>query len=91
MEYVMAGGVEESIRRIMERSYRGGHSALERLVAEIYEKRTKNLLISLDFRESGIVVVRIYDNSEVGGHVRQVLIFRRGRRRLHINDRSRER
>jgi predicted ABC-type ATPase len=81
MEYVMAGSVEESIRRIMERSYRGGHSASERLVAEIYHKSTTNLFTALDFAESGIEVVRIYDNSEVGGHVRQVLSFRRGRPR----------
>ena len=65
----------------MERSYRGGHSASERLVAEIYEKSTNNLYTSLEFGESGIESVRIYDNSEVGGHVRQVLNFRRGRPR----------
>ena len=86
MEYVMAGSVEESIRRIMERSYRGGHSASERLVAEIYDKSTKNLLTALDFGESGIEVVRIYDNSEVGGHVRQVLSLRRGRPRSIANE-----
>lgn len=77
----MAGSVEESVRRIMERSYRGGHSASERLVAEIYAKSTKDLLTALDFGESGIEVVRIYDNSEVGGHVRQVLSLLRGRPR----------
>lgn len=81
MEYVMAGTVDESVRRIMERSYRGGHSASERLVREIYEKSTKNLLIALDFAQSGIEIVRIYDNSEFHGHVRRVLAFRRGRPR----------
>jgi len=81
MEYVMAGSVEECVRRITERSYRGGHSASERLVREIYEKSTTNLLTALDFAESGIDVVRIYDNSEVGGEVRQLLSFRRGRPR----------
>jgi predicted ABC-type ATPase len=81
MEYVMAGSVEESVRRITERSYRGGHSASEKLVAEIYEKSTKNLFTALDFGESGIEVVRIYDNSEVGADVRQVLSLRRGRPR----------
>jgi predicted ABC-type ATPase len=86
MEYVMAGSVEESIRRIMERSYRGGHSASERLVAEIYDRSTKNLLTSLEFGDSGIEVVRIYDNSEVGGRVRQVLNFRRGRPRSIANE-----
>ena len=80
-DYVSVGSVEESVRRITERSYRGGHSASEKLVADIYEKSTKNLLTALDFGESGIEVVRIYDNSEVRGHVRQVLSFRRGRPR----------
>lgn len=81
MDYVAAGSVEESVRRIMERSYRGGHSASERLVAAIYEKSMQNLLTALDFGASGIEVVRIYDNSEVRGHVREVLSFRRGRPR----------
>jgi predicted ABC-type ATPase len=81
MNYVAAGSVEESIRRIVERSYRGGHSASERLVRDIYKKSTKNLFTALDFKESGIEVVRIYDNSEVGGQVRQLLNFRRGRPR----------
>jgi predicted ABC-type ATPase len=81
MEYVMAGSVEECVRRITERSYRGGYSASERLVREIHEKSTKNLLTALDFAESGIEIVRIYDNSEVGGDVKQVLSFRRGRPR----------
>jgi len=78
MEYVMAGSVEECVRRIMERSYRGGHSASERLVRQICEKSTRNLLTALNFGESGFEVVRIYDNSEVGGDVKQVLGFRRG-------------
>lgn len=81
MDYVAVDSVNESIRRIMERSYRGGHSASERLVAEIYEKSMKNLLRALDFAESGIEVVRIYDNSETGGRVKQLLSFRRGRPR----------
>ena len=78
MDYVAAGSIEESIRRIIERSYRGGHSASERLVREIYEKSTRNLFIALDFEKSGIEVVRLYDNSEIGGRVKQVLGFRRG-------------
>ncbi len=81
MDYVTAGSVEESVRRIIERSYRGGHSASERLVRGIYEKSTKNLFTALDFAESGIEVVRVYDNSELGGQVRQLLSFRRGRPR----------
>ncbi len=71
MDYVAAGSAEESIRRIIERSYRGGHSASERLVRGIYEKSIANLFTALDFAESGIELVRVYDNSEVGGHVRQ--------------------
>lgn len=78
LDYVAAGGVKESVRRIMERSYRGGHSASERLVTEIYGKSTQNLLTALDFSRSRIEIVRIYDNSVVGGHVRQVLSFRQG-------------
>jgi predicted ABC-type ATPase len=81
MDYVSVGSVEESVRRITERSYRGGHSASERLVADIYAKSTKNLITALNFGESGIEVVRIYDNSQVRGHVRQLLSFRRGRAR----------
>lgn len=79
MHYMAAGSVEESIKRIIERSYRGGHSASERLVRDIYNKSTKNLLTALDYGESGIEVVRIYDNSQVGSELRQVLNFRRGR------------
>jgi predicted ABC-type ATPase len=67
MDYVTAGSIEESVRRIIERSYRGGHSASERLVREIYEKSTKHLFTALDFGESGIEVVRVYDNAAVGG------------------------
>jgi predicted ABC-type ATPase len=79
MDYVASGSVEESIKRIIERSYRGGHSASERLVRDIYEKSTRNLFIALDFGQSGIEVVRVYDNSEFGGRVKQALSFRRGR------------
>ena len=79
MDYVAAGSVEESIRRIIERSYRGGHSASERLVRDIYGKSTSYLFTALDFGASGIEVVRVYDNSVVGGRVKQVLSFRRGR------------
>ena len=78
MEYVNAGGVEESLRRIVQRAYRGGHSASERLVRDIYQKSTANLLASLNFQESAMQMVRIYDNSEVGGHVRHIMTFRGG-------------
>lgn len=75
MHYVSAGSVEESVRRIMERSYRGGHSASERLLREIYNKSTQNFLKALNFAESRIETVRVYDNSEAGGQVRQLLAF----------------
>lgn len=81
MEYVIAGTVEESIQRITERSYRGGHSGSERLVREIYQKSTRNLVTALDFAESGIEILRVYDNSEFHGHVCRVLALRRGRPR----------
>ncbi|HEX7422716.1 MAG TPA: hypothetical protein VF311_02355, partial [Terriglobales bacterium] len=50
-------------------------------VRDIYQKSTRNLFTALDFGESGIEVVRVYDNSEVGGQVTQLLSFRRGRPR----------
>ena len=83
---VAVGSVEESIHRIMERSYRGGHSASERLVKDIYENSTRNLLTALDFAESGIDVVRIYDNSEVGVSVKHVLNFIQGRLHAIANE-----
>jgi predicted ABC-type ATPase len=79
MHFLLAGSVEESIRRITERSYRGGHSASERLVRDIYDRSTRNLFTALDFRASALEVVRVYDNSVVGAEPRQVLSFRRGR------------
>src|ERR1700726_119016 len=56
MHFLLAGNVEESIRRITERSYRGGHSASERLVRDIYDKSTKNLSTAVDFGASGLEV-----------------------------------
>lgn len=64
MHFVCAGSVKESIRRIMERSYRGGHSASERLIHDIYDRSLQNLLTALSFAESGIEVLQIYDNSQ---------------------------
>jgi predicted ABC-type ATPase len=82
MDYVSSGGVDESVRRIMERSYRGGHSASERLIAQIYERSITNLLAALEFPESGFEVVKIYDNSVFGSQVRQILTLRQGRLQL---------
>jgi len=86
MEYVIPGTVDECVRRIMERSYRGGHSGSERLVREIYEKSTKNLVKALDFEESAVEILRIYDNSRLGESVREVLSFRRGRPQFIANE-----
>jgi predicted ABC-type ATPase len=61
--YVSAGGVEENILRIKERAWSGGHSAPQSLIRDIYKKSTNNLVRALHFRESGIQVVRVYDNS----------------------------
>ncbi len=79
MYFVSAGSVEESMRRIIEHWYRGGHAPPERMVREIFEQSTQNLLAALDFSQSGIEVVRIYDNSETGGEVRLLVSFRKGR------------
>jgi len=79
MEYVNAGSVEESIRRVMERSYRGGHSASERLIRDIYNKSTKNLIAALDFRTSCLQTLRIYDNSRFDKALQPLLNIRYGR------------
>jgi predicted ABC-type ATPase len=63
MYFVTPGSVEECVRRIKARAYRGGHSASETLVREIFRKSTRNLLTALDFRSSGMNRVEIYDNS----------------------------
>jgi predicted ABC-type ATPase len=79
MEYVTAGSVEESIKRVTERSYRGGHSASERLIREIYDKSITNLIAALDFGTSCVDVVRIYDNSVFDKPLKPLLNLRRGR------------
>ncbi len=79
IRYVSAGSVEESVRRVTERSYRGGHSASERLVAEIYQKSTRNLLTVLDFQQSEIEFVHVYDNSRFGKPMIRLLTMRLGR------------
>lgn len=76
--FLWAGGVDECIRRILRRSYRGGHSASERLVRRIYEKSMSHLRTALDPAASGIERVRVYDNSKFGGHAREIAAFREG-------------
>ncbi len=79
MSYVTAGSVEKSVERVMMRSYRGGHSASERLIREIYEKSTKNLISALDFSTSCVESVRIYDNSRFDKPLQPLLNMHRGR------------
>ncbi len=82
MYYVTPGSVEERIKRIKARSYRGGHSASERVVRDIYQKSTHNLVTALDFGESGINRVEIYDNSANladGKDLRRIMSMRQGR------------
>lgn len=79
MHFVSAGTVEESIKRVMERSYRGGHSASARLILHIYERSLNNLLTALNFVESKIEVVRIYDNSKFNGSMNELMAVRRSR------------
>ncbi len=78
MEYVTAGSVEESIKRVTERSYRGGHSASEHLIREIYDKSTKNLITALDFGASCLETLRIYDNSRFDKPLQPLLYLRHG-------------
>jgi predicted ABC-type ATPase len=79
MEYVSAGSVAESVKRVTERSYRGGHSASERLIREIFDKSTKNLLAALDFGKSCIETIRVYDNSGFDKPLHQLLKMKHGR------------
>ena len=63
----------------MYRSYRGGHSASEKLVADIYRRSTSNLLFALDFENSKFETVRIYDNSSSDLPVRELMNVHHGR------------
>jgi predicted ABC-type ATPase len=55
MYYVTPGSVAESISRVTERSYRGGHSASERLIRDIYKKSLANALAALDFTKAMLI------------------------------------
>jgi predicted ABC-type ATPase len=79
MYYVTPGSVAESISRVTERSYRGGHSASERLIRDIYKKSLANALAALDFTKSNVDLVRIYDNSAFEIPVVELLATRRGK------------
>ena len=73
MHFINAGSVEQCVQRAMYRSYRGGHSASEKLVADIYRRSTSNLLFALDFENSKFETVRIYDNSSSDLPVRELM------------------
>jgi len=82
MFYVTPGSVEECIKRIKARSYRGGHSASETIVRDIYQKSMHNLVTALDFGEGGINRVEIYDNSANLADekdLRRIMSMRQGR------------
>ena len=51
MHFVSLGSVQQCVERVMYRSYRGGHSASERLIADIYNRSMSNLLLALDFEK----------------------------------------
>jgi predicted ABC-type ATPase len=79
--FVTPGNVEECVRRIKARAYRGGHSASESLVRDIYEKSTRNLLTALDFEKDGMDRVDIYDNSAnlaLQKNMRRIMSLRQG-------------
>ncbi|MBZ5524019.1 MAG: zeta toxin family protein [Acidobacteriia bacterium] len=79
MHFVSAGGLQENIKRVKERSYRGGHSASERLLAEIYEKSMGNLLMALDSEQSGVEIVWVYDNSRFDEPATELISMQSGR------------
>jgi predicted ABC-type ATPase len=62
MYFVTTGDAEESLQRIKARAYRGGHSASEGLVREIYGKSMRHLATALHHEGSGIDYVDVYDN-----------------------------
>lgn len=79
MYFVSAGSVSESVKRVTERSYRGGHSASERLIGEIYSKSMQNLLTALDFRRSSFDFVRVYDNARFERPILELMGVRQGK------------
>jgi predicted ABC-type ATPase len=82
MYYVAPGSVEECIKRIKARAYRGGHSASESVVRDIFQNSLHHLVTALDFGDSGISRVEIYDNSlnlADEKNVRRIMSMRQGR------------
>lgn len=79
MHFINAGSIEQCVERVMYRSYRGGHSASEKLIADIYRRSTSNMVFALDFKQSRFETVRIYDNSSSDLPVRELMSVHHGR------------
>jgi predicted ABC-type ATPase len=79
MRYVALDTVEQHIERVKRRAARGGHSASETTLRRIHGSSLANLPIALNPAESGIEIVRIYDNSQPESRPVLVLAARRGK------------
>jgi predicted ABC-type ATPase len=79
MRYIALDTVEHHIERVKRRAARGGHSASETTLRRIHASSLANLPVVLNPQESGIEIVRIYDNSPPDSRPRLVLEARRGR------------
>ena len=78
MRYIALDTVEQHIERVKRRSARGGHSASETTLRRIHSSSLANLPLALDPAESGIEIVRIYDNSRSESRPVLVMQTRRG-------------
>jgi predicted ABC-type ATPase len=79
MRYVALDTVEQHIERVKRRAARGGHSASETTLRRIHASSVANLPIALNPEESGIEIVRIYDNSQLESRPVLVLAARWGK------------
>jgi predicted ABC-type ATPase len=79
MRYVALDTVEQHIERVKRRAARGGHSASETTLRRIHGSSLANLPIALKPEESGIEIVRIYDNSRPESRPVLTLAARQGR------------
>jgi predicted ABC-type ATPase len=79
MRYVALDTVEHHIERVKRRAARGGHSASETTLRRIHASSLANLPIALNPEESGIEIVRIFDNSQPESRPALVLAARRGK------------
>ena len=79
IRYIALDTVEHHIERVKRRAARGGHSASETTLRRIHASSLANLPVVLNPQESGIEIVRIYDNSPPEGRPRLVLVARHGR------------